>query len=246
LLLPDRLERQMDKRIPRRDAIVMIGAAGAALAIGCGAETTPTGPSTTTTGGTTTSSTGGTTNTACAVTPTETVGPYPSLTDLVRSDIREDRSGTPLALTISVVNTDNGCSPVAGAQVEIWQCDAAGNYSQYGNQGARTYLRGIQTTNPDGQVTFSTIYPGWYQGRATHIHVEVVRNGSSVKVTQIAFPESANAAVYGTGVYASRGQNPTSNTRDGIFADSLNAELAAVSGDPASGMSATFQIGIAA
>ena len=144
------------------------------------------------------------------------------------------------------MNTNNGCSPVAGANVEIWQCDAAGNYSQYGTQTSRTYLRGIQTTNASGQVTFTTVYPGWYQGRATHIHVEVVRNGTSAKVTQIAFPESANAAVYGTGVYSSRGRNPTSNTSDMVFADSINSELATVSGDPASGMSATFQVAIAA
>ena len=85
-----------------------------------------------------------------------------------------------------------------GANVEIWQCDAAGNYSQYGSQTAQTYLRGIQTTNANGEVTFTTIYPGWYQGRATHIHVEVTRNGASAKVTQIAFPESVNATVYAT------------------------------------------------
>ena len=93
-------------------------------------------------------------------TPSETVGPYPSVTDLFRSDIREDRTGTPLTLTITVVNTNNGCSPVAGANVEIWQCDATGNYSHNGNQTTRTYLRGIQTTNASGQVTFTTIYPG--------------------------------------------------------------------------------------
>jgi protocatechuate 3,4-dioxygenase beta subunit len=234
-----------EKRIARREVMAMIGAAGAALAFGCGEDTTtPTSPSTMTPG--TTPTTGGTSNTACAVTPSETVGPYPSVTDLFRSDIREDRTGTPLTLTITVVNTSNGCSPVAGVNVEIWQCDASGNYSQYGNQTTRTYLRGIQTTNASGQVTFTTVYPGWYQGRATHIHVEVVRNGASAKVTQIAFPESANAAVYGTGVYASRGRNPTSNSGDMVFADSVNSELAAVSGDPASGMSATFQVGIAA
>ena len=236
----------MEKKILRREALALLGAAaGAALAVGCGADAaTPTGPSSSSTGGST-PPTGGTTNTACAVTPNETVGPYPSVTDLFRSDIREDRAGTPLTLTITVVNTNSGCTPVAGANVEIWQCDATGNYSQYGNQTTRTYLRGIQTTDASGQVTFTTIYPGWYQGRATHIHVEVVRNGASAKVTQIAFPESANAAVYGSGVYASRGPNPTSNTRDMVFADGFNSELAAVSGDPASGMSATFQVGIA-
>lgn len=231
----------MSRKIPRRQAVAMLGAAGAAMAFACG-DSNPTAPSST--GGTTTTPPGGT-NTACAVTPTETVGPYPSRLDLVRSDVREDRQGTPLALTITVVNTNASCGPVAGVEVEIWQCDAAGNYSQYGTQTAATYLRGIQTTNAAGQVAFTTVYPGWYQGRATHIHVEVVRNGTSVRVTQIAFPESTNAAVYGTGVYAGRGQNPTANTQDGIFADSLSAELASVTGNPASGLTATFQVAIA-
>jgi protocatechuate 3,4-dioxygenase beta subunit len=225
--------------IDRRELLGMLGAAGAALIAGCG-EDTPTSPAT---NGTTTG--GGTSNAACAVTPTEAVGPYPSLTDLIRSDIREGRSGTTLTLTIAVVNTNSSCAPVENAQVEIWQCDAAGNYSQYGTQTAQTFLRGIQMTNSNGEVTFTTIYPGWYQGRATHIHVEVVRNGSSVKVTQIAFPESINASVYSTGVCATRGANPTSNTRDNIFADSLDSEMATVSGDPAAGLAATFRIGIA-
>jgi protocatechuate 3,4-dioxygenase beta subunit len=227
------------KKVSRRQAILTIGGAGAAFGFGC-AGSSPTSPETTTT---TTPVTG---SSACAVTPSETVGPFPSLTDLIRSDIREGKSGATLTLTITVVNSINNCSPVANANVEIWQCDAAGNYSQYGTQTAQTYLRGIQTTNAEGQVTFTTVYPGWYQGRATHIHVEVVRNGVSSKVTQIAFPESVNAAVYATGVYASRGSNPTANARDGIFADSLDSEIASVSGDAASGYTATFRLGIAA
>ena len=228
-------------QLGRREAMAMLGAAGAALIAGCG-DTTPASP-TTTTGG---AATGGSTTAACAVTPTETVGPYPSLTDLIRSDIREGKSGTALTLAMTVVNTNNNCAPLESVQVEIWQCDATGNYSQYGSQAAQTFLRGIQTTNSDGGVTFTTIYPGWYQGRATHIHVEVSRNGSSLKVTQIAFPESTNATVYATGVYAARGSNPTSNARDNIFADSIGSELATVSGDPASGLTASFRIGIAA
>ena len=214
----------------------MFGAAGAALAFGCAADT-PTSPATTTT--TPTDSTA-----SCAVTPTETIGPYPSLTDLIRSDIREGKSGTPVTLTITVVNVNNSCSAVANANVEIWQCDAAGNYSEYGTQRTATYLRGIQTTNAGGQVTFTTIYPGWYQGRATHIHAEVVLNGASVKVTQLDFPESVNAVVYGTGVYASRGANPTSNASDNVFADSIASELATVAGDPANGYTATFRVGV--
>jgi len=223
----------------RREALAAMGAASAAIALGCGDS--PASPSATTSSGSTTTTS---TNAACAVTPTETVGPYPSLTDLFRSDIRETKQGTQLTLTIKVVNVSGGCAPVSGANVEIWHVDAAGNYSQYGTQTTQTYLRGIQTTNSNGEVTFVTIYPGWYQGRATHIHVEVTINGVSRKVTQMAFPETINNTVHASGVYASRGSNPMSNAADGIFADSLSSEIVTPSGSPTSGYAATFQVGI--
>ncbi len=227
------------KKINRRELIGAMGAAAsAAVAFGCGSS--PTSPTSTSTTPTTTTGT----NAACAVTPTETLGPYPSLTDLMRSDIREGKSGTLLNLTVKVVNANNGCSAVSGANVEIWHVDAAGNYSQYGTQTTQTYLRGIQTTNANGEVTFTTIYPGWYQGRATHIHLEVTINGRSVKVTQIAFPEAVNNTVHATGVYASRGSNPMSNAADGIFADSLSSELITPTGDTTNGFAATFQVGV--
>jgi protocatechuate 3,4-dioxygenase beta subunit len=227
------------KKIGRREAMAVMGAASAAIAFGCGDS--PTSPTTTTSSNSTTTTS---TNAACAVTPTETVGPYPSLTDLFRSDIRENKQGAQLTLTIKVVNAGGGCTPVSGANVEIWHVDAAGNYSQYGTQTTQTYLRGIQTTNANGEVTFVTIYPGWYQGRATHIHVEVTINGVSRKVTQMAFPESVNNAVHTSGVYSSRGTNPMSNLADGIFADSLSSEIVTPAGDSTSGYSATFQVGI--
>jgi protocatechuate 3,4-dioxygenase beta subunit len=95
-------------------------------------------------------------------------------------------------------------------------------------------------------VTFVTIYPGWYQGRATHIHVEVSLNGRSVKVTQIAFPEDVTASVYRTGVYASSGQNPTTNARDNVFSDGVAEEMIAITGgDATSGFTSTFQVGVA-
>jgi protocatechuate 3,4-dioxygenase beta subunit len=162
-----------------------------------------------------------------------------------RSDVREGKAGTPLTLTVKVVNASNGCAAVANADVEIWHVDAAGSYSQYGTQAGQTYLRGIQTTNSNGEATFITIYPGWYQGRATHIHLEVTVGGRSVKVTQIALPESVNAAVHGAGVYASRGQNPIANAADNILADSLSSELVTPTGSPSSGYAVTFQVGIA-
>ena len=225
------------KKVGRREALGVMGAAGAALAFGCGGS--PTSPDTSTSTTTT-----GSTNAACAVTPTETAGPYPSLTDIFRSDIRDGKTGTLLTLTVKVVNVTAACAAVANANVEVWHCDSAGNYSEYGTQTAQTYLRGIQTTNSNGEVTFTTIYPGWYQGRATHIHLEVTINGVSRKVTQIAFPESVNNTVYGNGVYASRGSNPTSNLSDGIFADSLSSELVTPSGNAANGYTASCQIGV--
>lgn len=237
------------KRLSRREAVRMLGVAGAALtAAACnGSPTSPTQVETTMT--TTTPTTGTTTPTGtaatCAVSPTETIGPYPSLQDFVRSDIREGKSGLPVTLNVTVVNVSNACAPVAGAAVDIWQCDADGNYSQYGNARTETYLRGIQTTDSSGRATFTTIYPGWYQGRATHIHVEVTVNERSVKVTQIAFPEDVTAAVYRTGVYASKGQNPTTNARDNVFSDGVSAELVALVGDTTGGYTGNFQVGVA-
>jgi protocatechuate 3,4-dioxygenase beta subunit len=233
------------KKVTRREALGVLGAAGAAFSLGCGSETL-TGPSATTTG----VAEGAVGNAACAVTPSETIGPYPSLTDMFRADIREDRAGTPLTLTLTVTNSNNACSPLSGATVDIWQCDAEGRYSHYSQGGfdgrASTFLRGMQTTDSNGRVTFTTVYPGWYQGRATHIHVDVLVNGRSVKVTQIGFPEAVNSEVYSSGVYAARGQNPTSNTRDMVFADSITRETATVSGSAVSGYTATFTINVPA
>jgi protocatechuate 3,4-dioxygenase beta subunit len=226
-------------KVGRREAMATIGAAGAALAFGC--SDSPTDP-----GSGTAPATGNNAgnNAACAITPSETEGPFPSLSNFFRSDIREGKPGTTLTLTIKVVNVNSSCAGVANANVEIWHVDAAGNYSQYGSQSAQTFLRGMQTTNASGEATFTTIYPGWYSGRATHIHLEVTVNGSMVKVTQIAFPDAVNATVHTSGVYASRGTNPIANASDGILGDSLASELVTPTGTTASGYSVTFQVGI--
>ena len=130
-------ETHQEKRIDRRDVIRIIGAAGAAaFAAACGGDspTSPSAVASTVTNATGTGATGtsSTTNDACAVAPNETAGPYPSRSDIFRSDIRESRQGVPLALSIRVINVSNGCAPLADANVEIWQCDASGNYSEYG------------------------------------------------------------------------------------------------------------------
>jgi len=112
---------------------------------------------------------------------------------------------------------------LAGVNVEIWQCDATGNYSEYGTQTAQTYLRGIQTTDSNGQVTFTTIYPGWYQGRATHIHFKIratASTGRSYEFTsQLFFDDALSAQIYTTQApYAARGASGrTLNSQDGIY-----------------------------
>ena len=242
------------KNVNRREALGILGAAGLAFAAGCGSS--PTSASTTTaSGGSSTSggtTGGGTTGTAaCAVTPEETAGPYPDHTGMLtnpafyRQDITEGRSGLPLTLILTIVNANNSCATVTNASVEIWQCDSAGTYSEYGTASAQTFLRGLQTTDNNGVVTFRTIYPGWYQGRATHIHVQVFVNGAAVKTTQIAFPEDVSAAVYRTAAYASHGQNSTTNSRDNVFADGSDHELAALSGDTTAGYTAALTVGVA-
>ena len=232
-------------RLSRRQLLGTLTAVGGAALAACGSSTSPTSPST----GTNTGGAGGApASGACAVIPSETEGPYPDRTGMInnpsfyRQDITEGRPGTPLTLALTVVQVSSGCAPVANATVEVWQCDHQGAYSEYTAPG--TFLRGLQKSDASGKVTFNTVYPGWYQGRATHIHIEVFVNGSSVKTTQMAFPEDVTAQVYAQGVYASRGQNTTTNSRDGIFADGVANELAAMSGTAASGLTATLQIGI--
>ncbi len=226
-----------------------IGTAIAAAPIGaaCGSSASTLSPTTTTSG---------TSSGACTTTAEETAGPYPDTTGMInnqafyRQDVREGRAGLPLTVRLTLVNTSSACAALVGAAVEIWQCDADGHYSEYAQPGyngtGQTFLRGLQVTNSSGQVTFLTVYPGWYSGRATHIHVEVFVNGKSVKTTQIAFPEDVTRQVYATGVYAAKGQNTTTNASDNVFSDGTSTELAALSGDTTSGYTATLTIGAAA
>jgi protocatechuate 3,4-dioxygenase beta subunit len=121
-------------------------------------------------------------NSACVEAPEETAGPFPSKTpaSLVRSDITDGKTGYPLAIHITVSNSNNNCAALAGVIVDIWHCDSEGNYSEYGGTTMQQtdyesvhFLRGRQTTDDNGLVSFTSIFPGWYEGRATHIHVHV-------------------------------------------------------------------------
>lgn len=208
----------------------------------------------------TTNGEGSNTNTSggdCTTSPTETAGPFPtkSPSSLVTNDIRSDRTGVPLKINITINNRNNNCAALAGAIVDIWHCDKDGYYSEYGGSGMQSanftsvhFLRGRQTTDASGQVSFTSIFPGWYAGRAPHIHVHVYSaSGTSLLVTQIAFPTDVCNTVYTTATnYYTRGTQDTSNTRDNVFSDSLANELATVSGSVSAGYVLSHLITVAA
>ncbi len=170
----------------------------------------------------------------CNISPTETIGPFPIITpaQYVRASIIGDRTGVPLLMNLTIQDKSNGCTPLEGVYVDVWQCDKDGNYSQYGgnqlqtaNYTGQNFLRGRQKTNASGQVSFISIFPGWYPGRAPHIHVHIYSaSGTSLLVTQIAFPNTVYSSVYASSGY--HGAPDRSNEQDSIFADSLNQNMA--------------------
>lgn len=167
---------------------------------------------------------------SCKVTTELTEGPFYFDADAIRSDIREDRKGTPLRLGIRVRDAAS-CDAISNAVVDLWHCDAEGAYSGFesasagGPGGGRTdeerYLRGAQVTSRDGIAEFLTIYPGWYQGRAVHIHAKVHLDRQTLLTTQLFFDDDVSAAVYRREPYRRRGTTEVSNGADGTFDDSL-------------------------
>jgi protocatechuate 3,4-dioxygenase beta subunit len=161
---------------------------------------------------------------ACALLPDSAAGPFPTIEQLDRRDVTEGYPGHPLRLGVHVV--DSVCRPVPGADVEIWHADASGDYSSYSDNGSgkdeaegTTFLRGFQTTDADGITEFHTIYPGWYPGRAVHIHTRVRLDGTELLTAQLYFDESYTAQVYATAPYADFGLPDTSWASDRIAGD---------------------------
>ncbi|MFT3956772.1 MAG: cadherin-like beta sandwich domain-containing protein [Piscinibacter sp.] len=197
---------------------------------------------------------------SCTITPQETQGPYPLLAILsnsamVRSDITEGKTGVPLRLTLTLQDLGDGCTPVAGAAVYIWHCDKDGLYSGYSNaqnagQAGLTYLRGIQVSDANGQVHFTTIYPGWYAGRITHVHFQVYLNDNlavtATATSQLAFPPAVTSAVYDSALYT-KGQNSsvTGFASDNVFSDGTAYQLVSISGDTSLGYDASLTVTLA-
>jgi protocatechuate 3,4-dioxygenase beta subunit len=196
----------------------------------------------------------------CAKTRTETEGPFPTKNpaSFAIKDITGNRKGLPHTIQIYIKNTNANCLPISDYLVDIWTCDKDGYYSQYGvnqfqdkDMSNETFLRGRQTTDRDGLAAYKTIFPGWYKGRATHIHVHVYKaNGQSVLVTQIAYPEGANSAVVQVNNSSAAGYTKgmsgyTYNAQDGEFSDGVTDELGVITGDLATGFTLTHTIYVA-
>ena len=189
---------------------------------------------------------------ACAPSPSETDGPFPIKTpaDWVRENIIGDRTGVPLVINFTIQNTNNDCAPLPDVLVDIWHCDSKGNYSEYDGQiegdfTTEHFLRGRQTTDGNGNASFISIYPGWYPGRAPHLHVEVKNiSGASLLITQVAFPEDISNTVYAAEGY--NGNFDTSNSSDGEFSNSLARNMAdSVAGNTTDGYVLTKVIKVA-
>ncbi len=157
-------------------------------------------------------------DTTCVLTPEQTEGPYYFDADLLRSDITGGNAGTALRLAVNVVDATT-CSPVQNAIVDVWHADASGTYSGYAGEGTagQTFCRGIQVSDADGAVAFTTVYPGWYNGRTTHIHVKVHVGATTALTSQLYFPDDVSDTVYAQGTYASRGTRTTTNENDAIL-----------------------------
>lgn len=234
---------------------------GALNLLGCGSVTDATPTDNTLPGGT-----GG----SCSRIPEETAGPYPAdgsngpsvlnQTGVVRTDIRTSfaglsgtAAGVPLTIALTLVNAST-CAPIANRAVYLWHCDRAGLYSLY-SAGAtnQNYLRGVQQTDANGQVTFTSIFPACYAGRWPHIHFEVypslalaTNQTNKIATSQIALPKATCDLVYATTGYEQsvRNLSGVSLASDMVFSDGSALELATMSGSIASGLTSTLTIAV--
>lgn len=239
---------QVGRLLSRREAMELLGSAGAVLLLGgAGAahvqeSITPNTRQTP----------------ACIVRPEQIEGPYFVDGRLQRSDIRPNtegggpKPGLPLALNLTVSQLDGQtCRPLEGAHVDIWQCDAGGVYSGVRDRSFDTvgqdFLRGYQITDAEGGVRFTTIYPGWYRGRAVHIHFKIRTDPTDQTgyefTSQLYFDDALTDRLYGQPPYSEYGQDRTRNEQDGIYRRGgdqllLNPE------DTGEGLAATFAIGL--
>jgi protocatechuate 3,4-dioxygenase beta subunit len=262
------LSHDLPRLFSRRRMLTLLGGAGVATVAACSpGSTTATSPAKTSAPAT--SSAPAATAAAGSQIPEETAGPYPgdgsnginvlSESGIVRSDITTSfgsasgvAQGVPLTIKLNVLDTRNGSAELAGAAVYLWHCDIDGRYSLY-SEGAteENYLRGVQETDRNGAVEFTSIYPAAYSGRWPHIHFEVYPSlekattaSDKLRTSQLALPEDASKLVYATEGYSTSVRNlaQTSLASDNVFSDGYSLQPATVTGSVDDGMTATLKV----
>ena len=245
----DRDDVQVGRLLSRRETLALLGASGIAALAGCrpSREVAEVGVA------------AGSVLPSCIVRPEQTEGPYFVDNKLHRADIRPDpatgaiKAGAPLELAIVVSRIGEGgaCTPLAGAHVDVWQCDAAGIYSGVRDPSFDTlgqqFLRGYQLTDASGTARFTTIYPGWYRGRTVHVHFKVRTEPAAARghdfTSQIYFDDALTDRVHAREPYASMGPRAVRNEGDGIFRRNGNQLMLAVTED-AQAYAGTFHLGL--
>jgi protocatechuate 3,4-dioxygenase beta subunit len=272
------LARMLTRAATRRQSLrwLFAGAGSAVLPLaGCGGVSADDGfglsSSTTTTGAAST----GSGSAVCSVIPEETGGPYPGdgtnrnangvanalvLSGIVRADIRSSvagasgvAAGVPLTIRLKIENVAQGCAAAAGAD-RPWHCTREGGYSMYSSGiVGENYLRGVQEADSDGYVTFTTIFPGCYDGRMPHVHFEVYPSlakatsaSNRVKTSQFTFPLAIANEAYTSSGYASSISNLArmSFALDNVFSDGTALQMASVTGTASQGYSAALTVGV--
>ena len=256
--------------VSRRGALGVLGTGSVAAVLAACSSGSATSSGAASDGGS--ASDGGGSSSASELTemPGETAGPYPGdgsngadvleTSGVERSDIRSSidsdtvAEGVPLDVTMNIIDMAGGDVPMEGAAVYLWQCDAAGRYSMY-TEGVEeeTFLRGVQITDAQGTVTFTTIFPGCYTGRRPHLHFEVfpdaesiVDAGNAILTSQIAMPQAESDDVYERSEYEGSAENLSQLTleTDNIFSDGYDQQLASLSGDIDNGYAFSIDVPI--
>jgi len=268
------LSHDLPTLFSRRRMLTLAGAAGLATLAACSSgDTSASSGATPTAGASTTTPSPSASASAAAGTgakiPAETAGPFPGdgsnginvLTEsgIVRSDLTASfgtgsavARGVPLTMTLRVLDTANGSAPLVGAAVYVWHCDREGRYSLYSDGVTdENYLRGVQAADGTGTVTFTSVYPGAYQGRWPHVHFEVYPSlakattaSDKLRTSQLALPEDASKLVYATSGYGASAGNleGTSLSTDNVFRDGYSLQLASVTGTVEKGLTATLNV----
>ncbi|NUO41687.1 MAG: intradiol ring-cleavage dioxygenase, partial [Streptomyces sp.] len=204
------------------------------------------------------------TSSVCVLNAEVTEGPYSLEGALVREDIREDKEGFEVQYTFTVVDVGNDCAPLADALVEIWHCDALGEYSGFvgGNghdeEDNGTFLRGGQMTDENGQCSITSIWPGHYVSRAVHVHMRVhtdvtltddsYTGGEIIHTGQLFFDQDINTEVQATSPYSANTTKETLLEDDTIYDDGGASSglltLTALGSSVSDGYAATLTVGV--